>query len=326
MPRLERCSEVLLSVYGAATGSGPESFQVKALQRLNDAIEFESAWWGIMSPHSEGFTLRGSCRLELPEAFEQQWRCITHDDELARNATTTPRRTVRFDTRDLRSTPGLFALNSEHDIRHALCTSVRLDDEGDAFMFVSLFRRGKSRRFDGEDVSLKQFLMPHLAASWRLSMAHGLRCDTAGATASAFIDLGHRVIEADQRFTAVVRELWPNWAGPVLPMSLVEAVSALKGERTRSLGPLSVSVRPAGSLRRVSLSRVSALERLTPREADVAAQFATGRSYKQIARACELAPATVRHHLREVYRKLRVADKAQLANRISGADDWGTFT
>lgn len=316
--RLEQCSDVLLSIYSAAARPEGERFQAEALHALHRLIGFESAWWGILSPTESGFVLESSCRLELSDAFEQQWRGMAHDDTLARDATGAPRRTVRFDTRDLRSTRGLFELNSEHDIRHALCTSIPLRDQGDAFVFVSLFRRGRSRRFCDADVRLKQFLMPHLEASWRLSMVGSLSREAAGV--AAYIDRRGRIIEADPRFASVLCELWPDWSGPGLPAPLVEIVSEPSTQGSQRVGPWSISVRSSGSLSVLRLSRVSAVEGLTPREAEVAVAFASGLSYKQIARDRDLAPATVRHHLRAVYGKLQVRDKAALANLIHGAE------
>lgn len=316
--RLEQCSDVLLSIYGAATAASPECFQAAALESLREAIGFESAWWGIMSRTDDhGFALQSSLRADLPDAFEEKWRSITRDDQLAKDATSTPRRTVRFDTRDLRATRGLFELNSEHDIKHALCTSLRLEEEADAFLFVSLFRRGKSRRFEEDDARVKQFLMPHLHAGWRMNLANNLKREAAGWPVLAFIDLRHRVIEAGAQFGDALRCEWPHWSGPYLPAELVDALSRGPARRPRVVGGLSASIEPAGSLRLLVLDRMSVLERLTPREAEVAAQFAAGRSYKEIAKACALAPATVRHHLRWVYKKLGVSDKAQLANAVT---------
>jgi len=70
-------------------------------------------------------------------------------------------------------------------------------------------------------------------------------------------------------------------------------------------------------MRLLSISAVSVLERLTPRESQVAKAFACGRSYKEVARELNLSPVTVRHHLREIYTKLGLTDKVELANLIS---------
>ena len=43
-------------------------------------------------------------------------------------------------------------------------------------------------------------------------------------------------------------------------------------------------------------------------------------TYKVIARDLGIAPATARHHLREIYRKLEVSDKAALAHMLMATD------
>jgi len=52
---------------------------------------------------------------------------------------------------------------------------------------------------------------------------------------------------------------------------------------------------------------------LSSREREVATAYATGQSYKEIARGLGLSPATVRTHLRTVYRKLGVTSKIELS-------------
>lgn len=52
---------------------------------------------------------------------------------------------------------------------------------------------------------------------------------------------------------------------------------------------------------------------LTNREKEVAEAYASGQSYKEIARALGVSPTTVRTHLRTVYSKLGVTSKIQLA-------------
>ena len=53
------------------------------------------------------------------------------------------------------------------------------------------------------------------------------------------------------------------------------------------------------------------IETLSKREAEVAAAYADGASYKVIARDLGISPTTVRSHLRTVYGKLNVTSKAK---------------
>ncbi len=57
---------------------------------------------------------------------------------------------------------------------------------------------------------------------------------------------------------------------------------------------------------------------LSKRELEVASAYASGDSYKEIARALGLSPTTVHTHLRTVYTKLGVTSKIELARSLEG--------
>ena len=59
-------------------------------------------------------------------------------------------------------------------------------------------------------------------------------------------------------------------------------------------------------------------ETLSKRELEVASAYASGESYKEIARTLGLSPTTVRTHLRTVYTKLGVTSKIELARFLEG--------
>jgi two-component system OmpR family response regulator len=60
---------------------------------------------------------------------------------------------------------------------------------------------------------------------------------------------------------------------------------------------------------------------LTERELEVLKLLASGKTYKQVARALELSQSTVRNHLHNVYHKLNVVDRAQ-AVIVSRENGW----
>lgn len=59
------------------------------------------------------------------------------------------------------------------------------------------------------------------------------------------------------------------------------------------------------------------IETLSKRELEVAAAYADGSSYKEIARDLGISPTTVRSHLRTVYGKLNVTSKIALAQMLA---------
>lgn len=243
---------------------------------------------------------------------------------MAQDAHAQPRTTIHFDERALRSTPGLAALNTEHDLRHALCTSVFLPDRK-SFLFISLFRSGSDARpFCQEDVNLKQLLTPHLYSCWRTNLHAEIertrQAQSAADSASAFIDRKGRVIYASAVFGELIAERWPAWNGRDLPAQLLETISGSRKLAGNNAMGLFVSQQYAGGLLRLDIRRPSLLDTLTNREREIARGFAQGCSYKEIAILMKLSPATVRHYLRVIYEKLDINDKAELVRMIDRHD------
>lgn len=66
----------------------------------------------------------------------------------------------------------------------------------------------------------------------------------------------------------------------------------------------------------MSVSDDGARRKLSERELEVADLYANGDTYKAIARALDIAPATVRKHLNAIYQKLEVSNKIELLQRL----------
>lgn len=59
--------------------------------------------------------------------------------------------------------------------------------------------------------------------------------------------------------------------------------------------------------------RLSPVDRLTPREREIVAAVAAGESNREVARRLKLAEDTVKHHISNVFDKLGVSNRAELA-------------
>ena len=68
------------------------------------------------------------------------------------------------------------------------------------------------------------------------------------------------------------------------------------------------------------MSLLGLLNKLTHREYDIAVRVGNGENNKQIAKSCGITERTVKAHLTEVFQKLGVTDRLNLALVLS-ADD-----
>jgi DNA-binding CsgD family transcriptional regulator len=159
--------------------------------------------------------------------------------------------------------------------------------------------------------------MPHLQSALRMNRAAHLRRVAPRADAGwALIDRLGSVHDADGAFVRAIGGAWPHWSGPLLPH---EMLSRLGSPATRWAGRgLAFDILWHGDLAMVSVRPVSLLDRLSARERLVAEAFGAGLSYKEVARQLEMAPTTVRHHLRNVYVKLDVSNKAAITRLVGG--------
>lgn len=74
----------------------------------------------------------------------------------------------------------------------------------------------------------------------------------------------------------------------------------------------------AGHGRRSSLPLSDEVEALTPREREIARLVGLGKQNKQIAWLAGISEFTVENHLRRIYRKLNVPNRAAMASKLYG--------
>lgn len=313
--------KALLELYRLAHMAPMQQFQRMALDAVSARFDFDAAWWGMASQPPVGeLEINASLPYHLPDFYPSLWDDIKADDTIADAVMAAPGTTVNFGRKALLASPGLASLMTRFGITSCLCT-VTLLPELNLMAFLSVYRMEGKPAFTEHERRTMELLMPHLTAAlssnWLLHLER-VRANRSSARASlAVVDQRGMLYVADQALTAGLRLEWPQWTGPLLPEPLIrhlQAGTVYQGKR------LSVRMHEAGELRLLDLRPMPASGRLSPREAEIAHRFSEGASYKEIARDLGIAPATARHHLREIYRKLEVSDKAALAQKIMLTD------
>jgi DNA-binding CsgD family transcriptional regulator len=317
----EAFGKTLLELYRLSRLAPMQNFQRLALDAIRTRFDFDSAWWGMASLPPEGeIEIHASLPYHLPDFYPRLWEEIKAEDTIADAVMAQPDQCVNFGRKQLHASPGLASLMARFGITSCLCT-VSLLPELKLMAFLSVYRVEGQSPFSEHERRTMQMLMPHLTASlasnWMLHLERVRASKASGRTTLGVVDKRGMLYVADQALSEALRLEWPQWTGPLLPEALVRhlhAGTSFNGRR------LSVRLHPVGELWLLDLRPASTCQRMSPREAEIAHRFSSGASHKEIARDLGISPATARHHLREVYRKLQVNDKAALAHKLMDSD------
>ncbi len=308
---LARFSHLVLAWQRLAVEAPPEGFRAAALTRLEAALPFASAWWGIANPQAGQVSVMQGYLHRLPPTFIEDWWGIADVDALARCCADQPGVTV-LDDGQRSSNPAEDAFDSRYGLDSAL-TTLLPDESTGLYNFVSLFRGEAQPAFSEDERELVELLVPHLMQAeqthWRLALR---RQFSAASEHQAQIDEAGFLRHASPDFCHLLVREFPAWPGGPLPLPLQPLLQAGQGQWQGQ--SIEIGVGPLGGSangRRITV-RPRIGHGLTRREETIARAYAGGDSYKEIARQFGLSPATVRGYLRECYLKLGVTNKAAL--------------
>jgi DNA-binding CsgD family transcriptional regulator len=307
-------SAVLLDLHRYSRELTLGEFQGLALQRLQQDLRFDSAWWGVA--HSS-HDIHGSLPYNLPADYADFYlEHVSDTDSLAEAALASPARTVYFGPADFAASPGLSLLTRHFGIQQALCCVLNTPILN-LSMFISLYRTSAEPRYLACEMDFCDWVAPHLWATWTTNwiaqMEHIRVNNAASRVAHAICDQRDILHSAEPRFVDLLHAEWPDWHGPSLPAALRVGRLGDDGYRGRAI---SLRTFNTCGLMLMEARLNSALDTLSPREKTIAEAFSEGRSYKQIAGQLGLSPATVRHHLRNIYTKTNVSNKSALTGLL----------
>jgi DNA-binding CsgD family transcriptional regulator len=190
---------------------------------------------------------------------------------------------------------------------------------------IAIRRRRGRAPFDARDLDALRLVAPHLLLAWRscqtlklyrraatAAMSCGLAASACGGP-TAIVDRDGYLQVADHQFLGALRRCWPDWTGLRVPAPLRVL---LAGAACVTAADLQWSIVEEGELLFLSASPIGVLARLTAREREAALALLAGRPYADCARQLGISANTLRNTIARVYRKLGVAGKLELAQRV----------
>ncbi|WP_448951818.1 response regulator transcription factor [Labrys neptuniae] len=292
----------------------------RAVELLRPMLGFDCAWYGWARFLDDRTTVPASSTLGLPEGFAPFWSTMASQDLVATALRRNRGKVCIYDRGQPRQTDEMAELSERYGIRKWASAMHNRPGAATTF-FVSVYRtRCHDPHWDGEDLQLLQCAVDQLFLA--LQGAFERRsADGAGERATLVVDeagFAHLGLDQSQGF---LRTIWPGWSGDRLPRPLRQVALhpgihrferegvAVSSRRDREAGWQS-------SLVRLELSLLSKLDRLSPREREVAQLLATGATHKQAALTLGSAPATIRNQTRAIYDKLGIRSRAELASTV----------
>ncbi len=311
----------LLSLGRAARELPAPDFINKALQVMHEVVPHHAAWWGLSVNQRDGRrpTIHQTEFIGLPLSFASEWRALSLHDYMAQQLGDTAGYVQRYlFTHDYN--PSEFAETvtffQKHELRHGMTLLLGEPFTGHHF-FVAIYRRS-GLEFSDIEATLFGQLIRHIIQLWRHKMQDELAISAAqDMFQAALVRADGRVLSIGMHLCEAIYTQWPEWNGVILPETLVAAFVDLP--RRERLGRVMVDITERAGHIYLELVGISCDIRLSPRESRVAHLYATGKSYKEIARQVSLTPATVRTYLQRAYLHLGVKNKIQLASALAEA-------
>ncbi|MBS7668706.1 helix-turn-helix transcriptional regulator [Croceicoccus gelatinilyticus] len=324
-PTADLLGDVLLGLHDAARTPDLVAFQTSALDQIRRLVSFDASIWGIGTV-SKGRTLVSAAH--VTNMSDEAVAILNRED--ARNLVgkvmrEQPGRAHVFSSSETFKDAPTRALWSQlGGVRQVLCHGT-LNSQAGLLGFFALSRYGEEP-FSANDARWIEVIAPHLEATLqicRVSELQQVSDDSANEGErgprfrAAVCDARGVLHVAEPGFAEALQQEWPQWRGPELPVEIAQQVLEA-GRRDFRKGRLEIEVTGSAQQRIVRVAAFSVINILTRQERCVAKAYAKGMSHKDVAKMMQRSPATVRHHLRNIYAKLEIHDKAQLAGAIFG--------
>lgn len=305
--------EAILKLYQGCRDCPASDFKEYAMEAVRRAVPFDSGIWVSVNISSEAFRSVFLFR-QPPEMMENYARVVgIAGDLLGQTAAAQPGRTINSGElmpRDEFIRHPVYALHCRpYGMEHALSTCHMTAVTGLGTL-VSFFRADPGIPFGEDERRAKEVLVPHMIEAMRINLFTHLHGQTQHTSVQAVCDSAGMLYETTPSFPDVIRESWPGWTGPRIPLP----VDTLAGQKVFrwSVGGLKFEAAPCRDLYLINVVRENALDRLSPRQYEIAEMLAMGKRYKDIARHLAIAPSTVTNHVNQIHSRLGIESREAL--------------
>ncbi|CAB3727924.1 hypothetical protein LMG22037_05322 [Paraburkholderia phenoliruptrix] len=321
---MDELNQYLLRLYRASREVSLDDFPEHALTLFNELVPFDSARWGTTAIDERGASYQTPWFYRDPPESLQDYNEFREQDTAATLVLANPDITHNFPLAEYypASSGGLRSYQRRYHHEHALITA-HLNAETGLYDALSAYGASANRPFTEAQRQLAEFVFSHLREALRINQCLNIeRFRPRGdgyRWAMAICDAGGRLRFAEPPFFELLIQEWPHGARQVIPSELTQIASSKQTAKLigRSVVFCVKVIRNSAFIHARPRMQADGLSR---RELDVARQVAAGLTHKEIAKALNISPATVRHHIQAVHDHLGVHNNAELTTKLRNID------
>lgn len=306
---MNKLDTTIAAIYRTA-GLGTQGFRGRAMSQLAEVIQFDGALWGTGRLDSDSFHSVDVFGVEdsYPAALAKTKQYNPIYDAFKRS----PGKAVNMSdvVKD-----GVFYSSDLYNNFFSIFGVERIigvifaDEKTGIFNLISLYRFQRDTPFSSMDQSMLTDLVFHLVSgashAYFLHLNH--KNDPIRNAAYAICDIHGLYFEAQPKFIEMIEQYFPASPHGKLPFEPEGC------DTTLADGQLKLIKEPVDDMLCIGIWQSRPLDLLTAREQEVVEVISHGLSFKEAARKINMAPSTVSNHLYNVYRKLNISSRSELA-------------
>jgi DNA-binding CsgD family transcriptional regulator len=314
--------ELIYQLYEHAALQGPVRYRPLAAELCGELLQFDGLFWGIL--HDDAPVPTSLSRLRVRSGFladleAPDWQALGQAlFENNRSATAISAASIARGS--LARHAALRAHFREAGFSQVL--GLRCPHPARPMQSLVLFLRREGRPAFGDDeIDRLRPLATHLGGAMTLALRSLANVDQLlqslgrpSRQSAGLLDDRGMLLEADDKFRALLRTHFPDWQGGHLPFPL-PPLDRGGGEEPVVAGLHVRGTRKEG-LTVIHLREVNPMDLLSPRERDVVRAIASGLTLKSIGKRLAISPSTVANHAARIYAKLGIHSRDRLVEML----------
>lgn len=319
---MERLGSLPTELYRLAFSTPVHRFQEMALDAARTVLGFDSARWTVGTSDTDGPSFHATIAYRKPPEYGRDGICFREEDPLLLEALRQPGQTI-----SAAAVGASCACEPYHDaVARSHCYGTGQipgttfsDPVLNLIEGIVFYRTDFSRPFSEPEHLAIRSLVPQLADTWRinrlLSVQGDRRSNSQPNESLALCDRKRLLHAAGRHFASMLQAEWKDWRGPFVPADLLSA-----SHKSYLGSKIVVTAAPINDMWLLTARRKSHADRLTARERDIAKRFGRGLDYREVAEELRISPSTARNHLKNIYDKLEISSKVELAGMLRQID------